>query len=153
MRNSLRGAPEVPPLCRETQSLGQQMFGINGLIPLIYWPFICTVDLFPQTKLKRTPIFRTITPIPFPNYLRKQCLHEYWAPVSRRLRRTATDKRWSRKENRDNFGDKKDGRQLTIQTQVIICPRKQRTPSFPRCGHSESIIAQHSHESQSSRNV
>ena len=32
----LRGAPEVPPLCRETQSLGQQMlnapFGINGLM-------------------------------------------------------------------------------------------------------------------------
>ena len=32
----LRGAPEVPPLCRETQSLGQQMLkgplGINGLI-------------------------------------------------------------------------------------------------------------------------
>ena len=31
----LRGAHEVPPLCRETQSLGQQMlnapFGINGL--------------------------------------------------------------------------------------------------------------------------
>ena len=31
----LRGAPEVPPLCRETQSLGQQMlnapFGIDGL--------------------------------------------------------------------------------------------------------------------------
>ena len=31
----LRGAPEVPPLCRETQSLGQQMLdatvGINGL--------------------------------------------------------------------------------------------------------------------------
>ena len=31
----LRGAPEVAPLCRETQSLGQQMlnapFGINGL--------------------------------------------------------------------------------------------------------------------------
>ena len=31
----LMGAPEVPPLCRETQSLGQQMlnapFGINGL--------------------------------------------------------------------------------------------------------------------------
>ena len=31
----LRGAPEVPPLCRETQSLGQQMlntpFGVNGL--------------------------------------------------------------------------------------------------------------------------
>ena len=30
----LRGAPEVPPLCRGTQSLGQQMlnasFGING---------------------------------------------------------------------------------------------------------------------------
>ena len=29
------GAPEVPPLCRETQSLGQQMFnapfGINGI--------------------------------------------------------------------------------------------------------------------------
>ena len=34
--DSLRGAPEVPPLCRETQSLGQQMLtaplGINGLI-------------------------------------------------------------------------------------------------------------------------
>ena len=35
----LRGAPEVPPLCRETQSLGQQMLnapvGINGLnVPL-----------------------------------------------------------------------------------------------------------------------
>ena len=32
----LRGAPEVPPLCRETQSLGQQMLnaplGINGSI-------------------------------------------------------------------------------------------------------------------------
>ena len=32
----LRGAPEVPPLCRETQSLGQHMlnapFGINGLM-------------------------------------------------------------------------------------------------------------------------
>ena len=32
----LRGAPEVPPLCRETQSLGQQMLnaplGINGLM-------------------------------------------------------------------------------------------------------------------------
>ena len=32
----LRGAPEVPPLCRETQSLGQQMLnaplGITGLI-------------------------------------------------------------------------------------------------------------------------
>ena len=31
----LRGAPEVPPLCRETQSLGQKMlnapFSINGL--------------------------------------------------------------------------------------------------------------------------
>ena len=31
----LKGSPEVPPLCRETQSLGQQMlnapFGINGL--------------------------------------------------------------------------------------------------------------------------
>ena len=31
-----RGAPEAPPLCRETQSLGQQMlnapFGINGLM-------------------------------------------------------------------------------------------------------------------------
>ena len=34
----LRGAPEVPPLCRETQPLGPQMlnapFGINGLIIL-----------------------------------------------------------------------------------------------------------------------
>ena len=35
----LRGAPEVPPLCRETQSLGQHMlnapFGINGLMPML----------------------------------------------------------------------------------------------------------------------
>ena len=35
----LRGAPEVPPLCRETQSLGQQMLnapvGINGLMKRI----------------------------------------------------------------------------------------------------------------------
>ena len=33
--NVLRGAPAVPPLCRETQSLGQQMLnatvGTNGL--------------------------------------------------------------------------------------------------------------------------
>ena len=31
----LRGAPDAPPICRETQSLGQQMLnapvGINGL--------------------------------------------------------------------------------------------------------------------------
>ena len=37
----LRGAPEVPPLCRETQSLGQQMLnapvGINGLIYYSMW--------------------------------------------------------------------------------------------------------------------
>ena len=36
----LRGAPEVPPLCPETQSLGQKMLnameGINGLI---VWKF------------------------------------------------------------------------------------------------------------------
>ena len=35
----LRGAPEVPPLCRETQSLGQQMLnatvGINRLIIIV----------------------------------------------------------------------------------------------------------------------
>ena len=34
------GAPEVPPLCRETQSLGQQMlnapFGINGLTAYLF---------------------------------------------------------------------------------------------------------------------
>ena len=42
----LRGAPEVPPLCRETQSLGQQMLelscenatvgrnGLNGVFPI-----------------------------------------------------------------------------------------------------------------------
>ena len=34
----LRGAPEMPPLCRETQSLGQQMLnatlGVNGLSTL-----------------------------------------------------------------------------------------------------------------------
>ena len=33
--HGIMGAPEVPPLCRETQSLGQQMLnaplGINGL--------------------------------------------------------------------------------------------------------------------------
>ena len=39
----LRGAPEVPPLCRETQSLGQQMLkeplDINGLIStIIFFP-------------------------------------------------------------------------------------------------------------------
>ena len=27
----LRGAPEVPPLCRETQSLGQQMLTLKPL--------------------------------------------------------------------------------------------------------------------------
>ena len=35
------GAPEVPPLCRETQSLGQQMlnapFGINGIKWALGW--------------------------------------------------------------------------------------------------------------------
>ena len=44
----LRGAPEVPPLCRETQSLGKQMLnatvGINGLKgfkgPLIFSPIM-----------------------------------------------------------------------------------------------------------------
>ena len=39
----LRGAPEVPPLCRETQSLGRQMLnapvGINGLIALNNYMF------------------------------------------------------------------------------------------------------------------
>ena len=41
----LRGAPEVPPLCRETQSLGQQMLelgcenatvGTNGIIGVVF---------------------------------------------------------------------------------------------------------------------
>ena len=41
----LKGAPEVPPLCRETQFLGQQMlsaqFGINGIIGCVcYWRVI-----------------------------------------------------------------------------------------------------------------
>ena len=58
----LRGAPEVPPLCRETQSLGQQMlnapFGINGLILVLqhqrgnnelvfaYWLFLLNEQLY-----------------------------------------------------------------------------------------------------------
>ena len=40
----LRGAPEVPPLCRETQSLGQHMLnapvGINGLKIDMYLLFL-----------------------------------------------------------------------------------------------------------------
>ena len=36
----IMGAPEVPPLCRETQSLGQQMLnaplGINGLVVMYH---------------------------------------------------------------------------------------------------------------------
>ena len=49
----LRGAPEVPPLCRETQSLGQQMLNapvsINGL---------STVKLAskPEKKQKEKPV-------------------------------------------------------------------------------------------------
>ena len=49
----LRGAPAVPPLCRETQSLGQQMlnapFGINGLMngqPVVEAPFNIIVLLY-----------------------------------------------------------------------------------------------------------
>ena len=34
----LRGAPEVPPLCRETQSLGQQMLNAPG--NLLDWEYI-----------------------------------------------------------------------------------------------------------------
>ena len=45
----LRGAPEVPPLCRETQSLGQQMLnapvGINGLIITWYTDTLSCVDI------------------------------------------------------------------------------------------------------------
>ena len=41
----LRGAPEVPPLCRETQSLGQQMLnvtmGINGLTMRCVYVTVC----------------------------------------------------------------------------------------------------------------
>ena len=33
----LRGAPEVPPLCRETQSLGQQMLGWLLMITISYF--------------------------------------------------------------------------------------------------------------------
>ena len=33
-RRGLRGAPEVPPLCRETQSLGQQMLNPSETIVL-----------------------------------------------------------------------------------------------------------------------
>ena len=46
----LRGAPAVPPLCRETQSLGQQMLnatvGINGLThPLQAIEMVCALSL------------------------------------------------------------------------------------------------------------
>ena len=34
--SSLRGAPEVPPLCRETQSLGQQMYGKHNICIYTY---------------------------------------------------------------------------------------------------------------------
>ena len=33
----LRGAPEVPPLCRETQSLGQQMLNASVGINFLVW--------------------------------------------------------------------------------------------------------------------
>ena len=36
-RRGLRGAPEAPPLCRETQSLGQHMLGKNGLKKTQRW--------------------------------------------------------------------------------------------------------------------
>ena len=46
----LRGAPAVPPLCRETQSLGQQMLdatvGINGLMTAFFFQFIIPPQSF-----------------------------------------------------------------------------------------------------------
>ena len=50
----LRGAPMVPPLCRETQSLGQQMLnapvGINGLskegiVGRVFWSCSTWIEL------------------------------------------------------------------------------------------------------------
>ena len=53
--SSLRGlrvAPEAPPLCRETQSLGQQMLnapvGINGLTRVIARKMMIVIIFFPH---------------------------------------------------------------------------------------------------------
>ena len=60
----LRGAPEVPPLCRETQSLGQQMselncenatVGTNGFYVLFYrWRglFYVFLDIFSYNTIQ-----------------------------------------------------------------------------------------------------
>ena len=61
----LRGAPEVPPLCRETQSLGQQMLnapvGINGLIrfnpSLVFYSVFIRALLFLNKII--TPVTRS----------------------------------------------------------------------------------------------
>ena len=51
----LRGAPEVPPLCRETQSLRQQMLnvpvGINGLNIIQHKPVQSTNSMHKYTSL------------------------------------------------------------------------------------------------------
>ena len=51
----LRGAPEVPPLCRETQSLGQQMLnapvGINELTKKIFTKCLLYMTTFPPCLL------------------------------------------------------------------------------------------------------
>ena len=50
----IMGAPEVPPLCRETQSLGQQMLnaplGINGLKSNIGLNYSTNQDIFKVKK-------------------------------------------------------------------------------------------------------
>ena len=60
----LRGAHEVPPLCRETQSLGQQMLkeplGINGLSTVYeFWNNIFVYIKYIKYLLFLSPSFKT----------------------------------------------------------------------------------------------
>ena len=45
----LRGAPEVPPLCRETQSLGQQMLERWEGAPSTQRPILCYTSVYVVT--------------------------------------------------------------------------------------------------------
>ena len=60
----LRGAPGVPPLCRETQSLGQQMLnapvGINGLTPLPGYLVIRHVQIYRKCSESIDDLLRSI---------------------------------------------------------------------------------------------
>ena len=69
----LRGAPVVPPLCRETQSLGQQMLnatvGINGLsVQRCVWRLEVTVS----SSFCRTPV---VVPLCFDTNMCLKNLH------------------------------------------------------------------------------